>query len=73
MVEGDIALVDDDEIRLALAVMTERARTTIVGVETGRIANVEVEQRRVTGVRTIVAERIGRSRVAASIVASCGS
>ena len=41
--KGNVALVDDDGIRLALAVMAERARPTIVGVETARIANVEVE------------------------------
>ena len=41
--KGNVALVDDDGIRLALAVMAERVRTRIVGVGTGRIANVEVE------------------------------
>jgi hypothetical protein len=58
VVEGDVALVDDDEVGLALAVMTEGTRATVVGVETGCIANVEVEQFRVTGVGRIDIERI---------------
>ena len=64
VIEGDVTLIDDDEVGLALAVMAERDRTTIVGVETGCIANAEIEQSRVTGAGCIVAtERIGGNRM----------
>jgi len=64
VIEGDVTLIDDDEVGLPLAVMAERDRTTIVGVETGCIANAEIEQSRVTGAGCIVAtERIGGNRM----------
>src|SRR5699024_10641126 len=56
VVVSDITLVDNDEVGLALAVMAKRARTPVVAIETTRIANIEVEQRRVTGVRSLTVE-----------------
>ncbi|GAA0474967.1 hypothetical protein GCM10008985_34340 [Halococcus dombrowskii] len=43
VVVRDVVLVDDDEIRLALAVIAQGIRILIVDIETTRIANIEVE------------------------------